>query len=116
MTRCLLTPETTARIAARVEVGVSFADAVQAAGLKLPTAKTWLARGRRESEGKYHEFAVAIEQARERAAERPDPMTEEEFCTHVESAIRGGSVQAMKLWSAIYARGGAEEADNELGF
>ena len=57
-------PETRAAIVARLEQGASFAGAATAAGVKVPTAKTWLARGRREASGPYRDFVDAVERAR----------------------------------------------------
>lgn len=115
MTRSTLTPEVRARIAARVELGASLRDAAQAVGVKYETARGWLRRGRREEEGRYREFATAIEEAREKAAARPEPMDEAELREHVEQAVRAGSVQAMKVWlDAFRPKEGNE--DEDLGF
>jgi transposase len=87
---------------AAVAAGLSYVDAARAAGVKPNTAKSWLARGRRESEGPYREFVAAVEQARERAQSRPEPMDEDELAVVVSEAARAGSVAAMKLrWEQL---------------
>ena len=96
------TPETRERILARLELGVSYRDAAAAAGIRPETARSWLTRGRRQGSGDYHDFAQAVEQARASRDSQP-AMSSEEFREHLEAAVRGGSVQAMKLWSDIHA-------------
>lgn len=100
----LFTAEARGSIIAAVSVGVSYADAARAAGVKVNTAKTWLARGRRETEGAYAEFAAAVEAARTAAAARPEPMDEDELAIVVSEQARAGSVPAMKLrWEQLRA-------------
>jgi hypothetical protein len=105
---------TTARIVARVELGWPFNGAAEAAGVKVPTAKGWLARGRKAGSGEYAEFAQAVDEARAIAAER-DPMDQDELARVVSSHARGGSVQAMKLrWAMLAAvPGDAAPADED---
>lgn len=104
MSRKLFTPDNRAAIVARVELGLTFADAAAAAGIKRATAKGWLARGRREEEGAYADFAAAVERAREAAQAPRDPMTEAELRLVVSEFARAGNVQAMKLyWEFILA-------------
>lgn len=102
-------PEVTKAIVARIEHGVSFKDAAVAEQVKPETARSWLTRGRGEDEGPYADFALEVEEARDRAqAAAAEEMTEEEFHRHLAKAIRNGSVQAMKLWHEIIrAEGGA---------
>ena len=95
-------PEVRAKILARIEIGVSYTDAATAAGVKPATAKSWLGKGRREKKGAYAEFAKAVESARKTAEDRPAAMSTQEFRGEVEQAIRGGSVQAMKLWGDLF--------------
>jgi hypothetical protein len=104
MSRSTFTAEARTAIVARVEVGVPFEDAAQAAGVPANTAKAWLARGRREDSGAHADFAVAVDQAREAAQSRRVPMDEDELARVVSDAARAGSVQAMKLrWEQIRA-------------
>ena len=107
------TSELAQQVAARVELGVSFAEAVTAAGVKLPTAKTWLARGRREDVGCYATFAEVVDAARERAQERPEPMGRDELLARVSQMVRGGSVEAAKLLDRMLDD---EGDDDDLGF
>lgn len=99
------TPENRASILARLELGVSYRDAAAAAGIRPETARSWLTRGRKQGSGDYAEFAQAVEQARQSRDTAP-AMSSEEFREHLEAAVRGGSVQAMKLWSDLHADDG----------
>jgi transposase-like protein len=95
----LFTPTARAEIVARVEVGLSLADAAVASGVNVETARSWLARGRRE----YHEWALAIERARE-SATVIEPMGAEELKRHMAVMVRAGSVSAGRLlWEMIRA-------------
>jgi hypothetical protein len=89
-----------ARIAilARLEAGTTLSDAARAAGIRLPTLKRWLTRGRNERQGPYADFARAVDAAKE-ASE--GPMTFESFLAQLEKSVRAGNVQAMKLWWEI---------------
>lgn len=97
--------DVTKAIVARIEHGVSFKDAAIAEQVKPETARSWLTKGRRESTGAYAEFAAAVEEARAKAeAAATKPMTDDEFNEHLASAVRNGSVQAMKLYDEIRQR------------
>ncbi|MEK6272975.1 MAG: hypothetical protein AABM42_10070 [Actinomycetota bacterium] len=101
-----------ARIAARLEYGVSLPDAATAEGARPETVRTWLRRGRREDSGPYADFAQAIEQARERCASRPEPMDADELAQVVSEMARNGSVQAAKLrWEMLRTPNGQEQPD-----
>lgn len=106
-------PDVTSAILARLEHGVSFKDAAIAEQVKPETARSWLTRGRRESTGEYADFAAAVEQARAKAeAAAAKEMTDDEFKEHLASAVRNGSVQAMKLYDEIRQR---EKGDRPPG-
>jgi hypothetical protein len=108
------TPENRGGLIERTAAGVSLADASRDLGLRLPTVKGWLTRGRRESSGPYTEFVAAIERARQEAADRPGPMTRDELRLRVSEAARKGSVQAMKLMNELL-RGDEIDAMNARG-
>lgn len=110
-----LTPEVRERILARLELGAAFADAALAAGVRPETARSWLTRGRKQASGIYADFAAAVEQARRSAQSRPAPMDAGEFRTHLEAAVRAGSVQAMKLWVETYSDSEPPDARTLLG-
>ncbi len=115
--RSTFTPEVRAAITARVELGASYVDAARAAGVKPATAKTWLARGRREDTGDYHDFATGIEQAREQASSG-QPGDAAELKRRVWAMVEAGSVEAAKLYHRMLNTGEADgEADPwaELG-
>jgi hypothetical protein len=116
------TEEVRAGLLARLELGVPFADAALAAGVRPETARSWLTRGRREGDGPYGEFAQAVDEAREVAGSRPVPMDEVKLAEVVSGLARTGSVQAAKLrWQMLRAeRTGPLEGDvmdhlDELG-
>lgn len=93
-----------AAIAARVEFGVSLADAAHSEGAAPDTVKGWLRRGRREGTGHYGDFAAAVEKARERAPDRSAPMDEDELRAVASEAARAGSVRALRLvWKMLRA-------------
>jgi IS30 family transposase len=106
------TPETRGVIIERTAAGVSLADISTALDIRLPTLKGWLTRGRREESGQYHDFAQAIESARDEAKARPEPMDEDELLHVVSETARKGSVAAMKLrWEMICAHRQPAEAE-----
>lgn len=81
---------------------MTFAEAAEAAEIKLGTAQGWRARGKRETEGPYHEFTKAVERALHQ--ETVEPMTPEEHRLKVAEVARKGNVQALKLyWEMIRA-------------
>jgi transposase len=96
------TPENRGALLERFAAGLSLRDAARAADLSQQTVKGWLARGRKESEGEYHDFARAVEEARSSAAARPAPMDAAELAQVVSKMARAGSVQAAKLrWEML---------------
>jgi transposase len=103
------TPENRGALLERFAAGVSIPDACRAAGISHKTVKGWLARGRQESEGEYHDFARAADEARAAAAARQPPMDEAELAEVVSRMARRGSVQAAKLrWEMLRAPDGQE--------
>jgi hypothetical protein len=99
----LFTPTARAEVLARVGVGLSLADAAVASGVNVETARSWLVRGRREDSGEYHEWALAVERARE-SATVIEPMGAEELKRHMAVMVRAGSVSAGRLlWEMIRA-------------
>ena len=65
----------------------------------MNTISTWLKNGRKDPEGKYGEFARAVDAARE-SLPGETPMSDDEFEVHLANRIRRGSTQAMKLYMA----------------
>jgi hypothetical protein len=92
------TPENRGALLERFSAGLSLPDAARAVGVNATTVKTWITRGNKETEGDYHDFAVAVDGARQSAKDRPPPLTEEEFQRRLDQAVVAGSVSAMKLW------------------
>lgn len=102
-----------AAITARVELGVSLADAAVAEDARPETVRGWLRRGRRDPEGPYADFAAAVNRAREEASNRLEPMDADELGRVVSDMVRGGSVQAAKLlWEML--RAAASDAGEEV--
>lgn len=105
------TPENRGALIERVAAGLSHQDACRAVGVSYPSLKAWMKRGR-AGDDEYAEFVQALEQAREQAKARPEPMDEEELLRVVSEAARKGSVQAMKLrWEMILADRNADEEE-----
>lgn len=89
---------------------MSFAEAAEAAEVRLGTAQGWRARGKREAEGPYAEFTAAVERALVR--ETVEAMSPEEHRQKVSEVARRGNVQALKLyWEMI--RADQEPAESE---
>lgn len=99
------TPETRGAVLQALYSGLSLSESADQAGLPVQTLKNWLTRGRRETDTDYSAFATAVDEARDVAARAP--MSEREFRGYVNRAVRGGSVQAMRLWIAL------RQADDE---
>jgi transposase len=115
MSASKFTPETRGALLERVAAGVSLRDACRAVGLRDGTVKGWLARGRQEGSGPYSEFAEAIDQARQAAKDRPQPMDADELAQVVSEMARNGSVQAAKLrWEMLRASEGGERAPGDI--
>jgi len=97
-------PEIRGALIERFASGCSLPDAATAVEINEQTLKGWLKRGRQEDDGDYAEFARAVDETREEARNRPDPMDEDELARVVSQAARKGNTQAMKLrWDMIRA-------------
>ncbi len=102
MPQSKFTPETRGALLERFAVGCSLRDATSAVGINETTVKRWLQRGRKGKSGAYVEFVQAVEQARDEAKKRPQPMDDEELARVVSNAARKGNTQAMKLrWEML---------------
>jgi len=107
------TPETRGALIERFAAGLTVEDTARAVGVNTTTLKRWLGRGRKESGTDYAEFAVAVDEARKKAAERPEPMDREELARVVSQAARRGNVQAMKLRDEMLLRDEQPDEDAE---
>lgn len=107
------TPEARGALLERFAAGVSLRDACRALELRERTVKGWLTRGRRESSGDYADFATAVDEARQAARDRPEPMTADELQRVVSETARKGSVQAQKLYWEMLRAG--HEGDDDIG-
>jgi hypothetical protein len=96
-------------IVGAVRAGATFPAACAQAGVSAATARTWAQKGRKDPEGRYGGFARDLDAAREAAAPARTDMDRPEFEQHLARAVRGGSVQAMKLWADLHRPGEAEE-------
>ena len=75
--------------------GLSLPAACSEIDLSPDTVKGWLARGRREAEGDYRDFADQIEAAR--TAAHASPLGQDDLVALLEQAARRGSVRAISL-------------------
>lgn len=108
----LFTPENRAAVIARLEVGLSIPEAAEGSGLKKPTVQGWIARGKRETDTDYSEFAGAVTEVM--GAPKLEAMTPEEHRAKVSEVARKGNVQALKLyWEMILADRNPDEAEEE---
>lgn len=116
MTKSRFTPKNRGALVERAAAGVSLRDSCRALNLREATAKGWVTRGRREESGEYAEFVADLDAARQEVKDRPGPLTREEFELRLSSAVRGGSVQAMKLWAELHVDPPANDTreDNPL--
>lgn len=105
------TPEIRGGFLERIAAGLSIEDACRAVGIAKATFKGWQGRARKGVPA-YVEFMQEVDDAREVAANRPEPMDGDELLRVVSQAARKGSVQAMKLrWEMICADRNASEED-----
>lgn len=97
------TPETRAALLQSFAAGCTIGDAAKAVKppLATKTLRSWLARGRRESDTDYARFVLDVEKARQSYRERPDPMDAEELKLRVSESARAGNTQAMRLMHDI---------------
>lgn len=109
MSASAFTPEARGALLERTAAGVSLPDACRASGVRLNTVKSWITRGRRDQAGPYTEWVTDLDAARERAAARPDPLTDAELRRHVSDMVRAGSVAAAKLYWQILSADQVEE-------
>jgi hypothetical protein len=109
MARSKFTPENRALIIANSRAGVPLTETSRHVGVGIKTIEGWLRRGRQPQEGDelYVEFVSDVEQAREEF-ERAG-LTRDEFDKHLATAVRSGSVQAMKLWADLHIKSKPED-------
>jgi hypothetical protein len=91
-----------AAVLASLLAGVSVADAAVEHGVAARTIERWLAKGRENPDSKYGPFARAVDEQR---AEREVPtgaMDGAEFRQAIDTAVRKGSIPAMRLWAELY--------------
>lgn len=105
------TPEVRGALLERFAAGLSLPDAARAVGVNTTTLKNWLTRGRKENGTPHAQFVADVEDARKKAAARPEPMDREELARVVSKAARAGSVPAMKLRDEMLLRD--EQPDDE---
>lgn len=109
------TAETRGALIERFAAGCTVTDAAIATDVREKTLKGWLTRGRKEESGDYADFAKAVDEARERARTRPDPMDEAELARVVSESARKGNTQAMKLrWEMLNRRRDPEEPEKPV--
>ena len=98
-----------------VRAGQTLDAAAAQAGISVNTARTWARRGRKDPDSRWGEFARALDAAREANKADPSLMDWSEFERHLSKAIRGGSVQAMRLFATLHREDDAPaESDDEF--
>jgi len=90
------------QIVGAVRAGQTLDAAAAQAGISVNTARTWARRGRKDPDSRWGEFARALDAAREANKADPSLMDWAEFERHLSKAIRGGSVQAMRLFATLH--------------
>jgi hypothetical protein len=107
------TPEIRGALIERFAADCSLPDAANAVELNEKTLRGWLTRGRKDEVGPYSDFAKAVDEAKEEARNRPDPMDEDELRLVVSESARKGNTQAMKLLWEILRTDRGDDADEE---
>ena len=101
--------EVAGQIVGAVRAGVTLDAACRQAGVSVSTAQGWAKRGRKEPDGRYGGFARDLEAARGAAVPARADMDWAEFEACLAKAIRGGSVQAMRVYASIHRPGEGSE-------
>lgn len=95
-------------VLAALLMGVSVADAARAHEVGERTIESWLAKGRRDPDGRYGDFARQVDAAREErrlpTGDAPDELTEEEIRQLLTVRARAGSIPAIKLFLEKFVR------------
>lgn len=114
MAETKFTPENRAALIERTSAGISLADAARDLEIRLPTVKSWITKGRKQTSGPYFAFVIEIDAARIKAAAAPEAMTPEEHRLKVAELCRKGSIAALKLyWEMLRADQNADETEDE---
>ena len=91
---------------ASVRAGATVDEAARHEGVKVNTVRTWLAKGRKEPQGRYGRFASEVDATRQlqRLPQRSElqEFTYEELERLLAEKIRAGSVPAMRLWVDLH--------------
>jgi len=101
-----------------VRAGATLDAACAQAGVSVHTARDWARKGRKEPGGRYGAFAVDLAEARGRPGRlESSEMAWDEFEAHLAKAVRGGSVQAMRLLASLHRPDGEQgEGDDFAHF
>lgn len=103
-------PDTCQTIAELVFDGLTIKDAARTADVREKTVKGWITKGRQEEAGPYRDFVNALDEARQEATEREQPMDADELKLAVSRAAKKGSVAAQKLlWEMLKVDKGSGE-------
>jgi transposase-like protein len=104
-----------------VKAGATVAEGCRKLDISPHTVRSWLANGRRDREGRYGEFAGAIDAAKRSKhavvpASPSDGLSREEWERLLAEAVRAGSVPAMKLWADTHPVDGQAGPVDPLAF
>lgn len=107
---------------AAVRDGATVDEATRSVGVNVNTARSWLAKGRKDPQGRYGRFASEVDALRNlrRLPSRSElqAMTRDELEGLLAERVRAGSVPAMALWVKLHRgefEGMAEDPFAEFG-
>jgi hypothetical protein len=100
-------------IVGAVRAGATLDAACRQAGVSVATVRGWAQKGRKEPEGRFGAFARDLDAARQAPVPERADMDWNEFEACLAKAIRGGSVQAMRVYASIHRPGEASEQPAE---
>jgi hypothetical protein len=105
--------EAAGQIVGAVRAGATLDAASKQAGVSVATVRGWAQKGRKEPDGRFGVFARDLDAARAAASPAQVDMDWPEFEECLAKAIRGGSVQAMRVYASIHRPGKASEEPAE---
>jgi transposase len=108
------TTERRSVILASLAEGLTQVEAAARSEVTSRALKGWIARGRKESDGVYADFAAAVDAVLTAGQRKSEDLTEAEHRALVAERCRNGSDTALKLyWEMIRAHREPEEAETD---
>jgi hypothetical protein len=88
-----------------IAAGATQTEAARSCGVAPRTVASWMEKGRRDGDGRYHQFTAAVDEIRERCLHLQtggdEPGDLADLMHVVWKAAQAGSVQAMRLYRDI---------------